>query len=63
MLIVHHLMLIIKKLTFFVLGEGPNDGNNDSTGVEWKKLLLTLVKQIQNFTYVYITLVMRVNCM
>ena len=33
-LIVHHLMLIIKKLTFFVLGEGPNDGNNDSTGVE-----------------------------
>ena len=50
MLIVHHLMLIIKKLTFFVLGEGPNDGNNDSTGVEWKKLLVTLVKQIQNFT-------------
>ena len=50
MLIVHHLMLIIKKLTFSVLDEGPNDGNNDSTGVEWKKLLVTLVKQIQNFT-------------
>ena len=30
-------------------GEGPSDGINDSTGAAEKKLVLTLVKQRQNF--------------
>ena len=29
-------------------GEGPADGINDNTGAEEKKIVLTLVKQIQN---------------
>ena len=38
-----------QKNNFLVLGEGPTPGINDSTGATEKKLILTLVKQIQNF--------------
>ena len=31
-----HLILIIKKKNFLVLGEGPTDGINDSTGAAEK---------------------------
>ena len=48
--IVHHLTLIIKNL--LVLGNGVTDGINDSTGAALKKLVLTLVKQSQNFASV-----------
>ena len=37
------------KINFLVLGEGPTEGINGSVGAAEKKLLLTLVKQIQNF--------------
>ena len=49
MIIVHHLILIIKKNNFLVLGEGPTQGINDSTSAAGKKLVLNLVKQIPNF--------------
>ena len=32
-----------------MLHEGPTDGINDSTGAVEKKLVLTIVKQRQNF--------------
>ena len=51
------------KNNFLVLGEGPTQGINDSTGAAEKKLVLTLVKETQNFAYVYITMVMKVTCM
>ena len=38
-----------QKNNFSVLGEGPTDGINVSTGAAEKKLVLTLVKQIQSF--------------
>ena len=38
------------KNNFLVLGEGSADDINDSTGVTKKNLVLTLVKQRQNFT-------------
>ena len=43
-----------------VLGEEPNQSINDSIGSAEKKLVLTLVKQRQNFALVYITMVLRV---
>ena len=42
-----------------ILGEGIND----TTGAAEKKFLIGLVKQIQNFTKVYITMMIRVTCM
>ena len=45
---VHHLILTIKKKFFSVLGEGPTDVINVSTGAA-EKIVLTLVKQIQTF--------------
>ena len=38
-----------RKNNFLVLGEGPIQGINDSTGIAEKKIVLTLVKQIKNF--------------
>ena len=38
-----------RKNNFLVLGEGPTQGINDSTGSAEKNLVLILVKQIQNF--------------
>ena len=52
-----------KKNNLLVLGEGLINGINDSNGAAGKKLVLTLVKQIQNFVYVCITMVMKVTCM
>ena len=37
------------KNNILVLGEGPTQYVNDSTGAAEKKFVLTLVKQIQNF--------------
>ena len=51
------------KNNFLVFGEGPTQSINTSTGEAEKKIVLTLVKQIQNFAYVYITVVMKVTCM
>ena len=45
LIIVHHLILMIEKKNL-VLGEGPTQGIN---GTVEKKIVLTLVKQIQNF--------------
>ena len=39
-----------QKNNFLLLGEGPTEGINDSTGVAEKNLILTLVKQGQNLT-------------
>ena len=52
-----------RKNNFSVLGDGATQGINDDTDSAEKKLLLTLVKQIQNFAKVYITMVIRVTCM
>ena len=61
---IYHLTLTDnRKSNFLVLGEGPTQGINDSTGSAEKKLVLTLVKQIQKFAYVYIIMVMTVTCM
>ena len=38
------------KNNFLLLGGGPTDGINDGTGVAEKEILLTLVKQRQNFS-------------
>ena len=45
---VHHLILIIEK-NFLKLGEGPTDGITDSISAAEKILVLTLVKQWENF--------------
>ena len=37
LMIFHHLILIVEKNTFLVLGEGPTQGINDSTGAAKKK--------------------------
>ena len=61
---IYHLTLTDnRKSNFLVLGEGPTQGINDSAGSAEKKLVLTLVKQIQKFAYVYIIMVMTVTCM
>ena len=39
LIIICHLILIIEKNNFFVLGEGPTQGINDSTGAAEKKNL------------------------
>ena len=39
-----------QKNNFLVFGAGLTQGINDSTGAAGKKLVLTLVKKIQNFT-------------
>ena len=61
LMVVHHLMLIIEKIKL-VLCKVPSDGINDSTGAAEKELVLILIKQIQNFAQVYITMLARVTC-
>ena len=51
-----------RKNNFFVLCKGTTDDINDGTGAAQKNLVLTLVKQRQNFSYLYITMAMRVTC-
>ena len=46
-----------------MVSEGPTKGIDDSFGATEKYLVLTLVKVRQNFAEVYITMVMKVNCM
>ena len=38
-----------RENNFLVVGEGPTQDINDSTGTAEKNLILTLIKQIQNF--------------
>ena len=47
------------KNNFLILGEGIND----TTGAAEKPFLVGLVKQIQSFTNVFITMMIRVTCM
>ena len=49
LIIAHHLMLIIQKNNFLVLSKAPAEGINGSVDAAGKKIILTLVKQIQNF--------------
>ena len=42
LIILHHLILIIKKDNFLILGEGQTGGINDKTGAAKKKLALNL---------------------
>ena len=51
------------KNNFLVSSKGPTDGINDSTGAAEISLVLTLVKQRQNFAYGYVIMVMRVAYM
>ena len=51
------------KNDFLVLGEGDTFGINGSFGAPEKKLVLTLLKQRQNFVRVYITTVIIVICL
>ena len=53
-IIIYHLILIIGKITFLILGEGPTYGINRSIGSSEKNLVLILLKQPQNFIWVYI---------
>ena len=50
------------KNNFLVLGKGPTGSINGSVGTAEKNIELTLVKQIQNFAQIYITMVMKVTC-
>ena len=58
-IILSHLILLTKK-NFLVLGEGPVNGINDSTGAQEKNIIT--FSNIQNFAKAYITMVMRVPC-
>ena len=51
------------KNNFLVSDEEPTEGINGSAGTAEKRLVLTLVSQIQSFAEVYIAMVMRVPCM
>ena len=52
-----------KGIINFLLSEGSTDCINDSTGASEKNLLLSLVKQIQSFAEIYITVAMNVTYM
>ena len=63
LIIVNHLILIIQQINnFLVLNEGIIEGINGSVGTAEKILVITFVKQMQNFAYLYITMVVRVTC-
>ena len=53
LIIVYHVILIIKQNGLLVLDKGPTDGIKDRTGAAKKNLVLTSVKQRQNFAKVY----------
>ena len=50
MVIVHHLILIIEKISFLVLGEGPNQVINDNTGSAGKKICVNFNKANTKFS-------------
>ena len=53
-----------RKNSFLVLGVGPTFGINGSFGsAEKKSLILILVKQTQNFTVVYIIMLIIAICL
>ena len=63
LIIVNHLILIIQQINnFLVSNEGIIEGINGSVGTAEKILVITFVKQMQNFAYLYITMVVRVTC-
>ena len=49
------------KNNFLVLGEGRNQGLNDSTGSAEKNLVLTLVKQTQKISKGYQKILQKMN--
>ena len=51
------------ECSILALAEGSTEGINGSVGAAEKKLVWTLVTQIQHFAQVYTTLVMIVTCM
>ena len=52
------------KNNFLGLDKVPSDGINDNAGAAGeKKIILSFINQIQNFAYVYITMVIKVTCM
>ena len=51
MITVYYLILIIQKNNFLVLGEEPTNGINNSNGAAGKRLVLTLVWEIQDFNF------------
>ena len=52
LIILHHLVLITKKVIFLVLGKGSNYEINGSFGTAEKKLVLNLATQRQSFVSV-----------
>ena len=51
-----------QKNKFLILGEGPTDGINDSTGAA-EKIVLTLLRQTKSYIWFYRTMLMKVTCM
>ena len=51
------------KNNFLILGKGPTFGINGSFGSLEKKLVLILLKQIQNFAWVHFIMVIIVICL
>ena len=52
-----------RKYNFIILGEGDTFGFNGSFGAPEKGLVLILVKQTQNFAWVYIIMLIIVICL
>ena len=51
LIIVHHLIMIIEKIIFLILGEGSTLGLMEALVHKRKNLVLILLKQIQNFVW------------
>ena len=62
LIIMHHLILIIKKNVFLILGEGDTFGINGIFGPTEKSLVLILVKQRKSFGWICIIMVAIVIC-
>ena len=51
LIIVHHLIMIIEKIIFLILGEGSTLELMEALVHKRKKLVLILLKQTQNFVW------------
>ena len=51
LIIVHHLIMIIEKIIFLILGEGSTLGLMEALVHKRKNLVLILLKQTQNFVW------------
>ena len=51
LIIVHHLIMIIEKIIFLILGEGSTLELMEALVHKRKNLVLILLKQIQNFVW------------